>query len=298
MITINPININSIKPEYKKTSLKNISFCSVQSLGEDIFTRTAKKISLKVFNPFTHSYSEGEIISTLDKPQIFDLKNNSREIYNGVHLKVDYNPSRTALLFDKINKQPIETRILKTTDNGNSISYNFMSKDLREEYGYLHFTAYKDSKTKPMAFEELLEDKPEQGIVGPKIVVEYVQNWHSEKIGGIGHLADKLVVKYCLENNLPINIVSVADRGSHMAHYLRGKRFFPIEEGSYLWKYYGDKFGTADINKILEENIPTKNPHEKVKLDLGFLPMYMPQKLADKYTRELLSEGQIPPKTY
>lgn len=298
MITITSININSIKSEYKKQSSKNINFCSAQSLGKDIFTRSTKKLALKIFNPFTQSYSEGEIISALDKPQIFDLKNNSRKIYNGVHLNVDYDPNRTALLFDKENKQPIETRILKTTDNANSIGYNFMSKDLQEEYGYLHFTVYKDSKTKPMAFEELLEDRPEQGIVGPKIVVEYVQNWYSEKIGGIGRLADKLIVKYCLENNLPINIVSVADRGSHMAHYLRGKRFFPIEEGSYLWRYYEEKFGTADINKMLEENKPQKNRHEIVRLDLGFLPMYMPKNLADKYARELLSEGQIAPKSY
>lgn len=287
MLTITPINFNIIKPEHKKQSHKNINFCGLQSLGGDIFEQTAKKISLKIFNPFSHSYSEGEVISTLNKPQIFTLTKNSRKAYDGTKLEVDFDPARTDFLFDKINKKPIKTIILKITDNKNQVGYNFMSENLEHEYGYVNFSIHKD-KTSKTLIKELLEDRPEQGIIGPKLIVDYLRNWDNETVGGIGHLADKLAVKYCLDNNLPVNIVSVADKGSHMAHYLRGKRFFPLEEGSYTWDYYKETFGETDINKILAKEAEFRTPNKKIKPDMSLLAMYMPQNLVEKYKQELL----------
>lgn len=289
MITLNPINTCNSK--YRQQPPQKINFCGLQSLNKDKFEQTAKKIFLKVYNPYTHSYSKGEIIVNLNKPQIFELRHNSRAIYEGTTLKIGYDPNRTDFLFDKVNKKPIKTVILKTTDGKNGIGYNFMSENLEKEYGYLNFSCYENNEF--LFFDELLQDRPEQGIIGPKIVIDYVQNWDDVRVGGIGHLADKLSVKYCLDNNLPVNIVSVADRGSHLAHYLRGKRFFPLEENSISWNYYKENFGETDVNKILEKEAASHLKNEKTKLNMGFLPMYMPKELAAKYVKELASEKII-----
>jgi len=291
MINLNPINIYTYKfTRNSKPNQTSVNFCGIQPLAEDTFDSKKKPIALKIYNPFTRSFSSDEIIADLSQPQVFELTNNSRKIYKGEHIKVDYDPARCDFLYDKVNKKPIKTVILKTFNGSNGYGYNFMSEDLKQEYGYLSFSVYNNKTPSLMAFEELLEDRPKQGIVGPKLVVDYVQNWNDNKIGGLGHLADKLTVKYCLDNNLPVNIVSVADRGSHMAHYLRGKRFFPLEEGTHEYMFYKEKYGKTDINKILEEYLPKLKHNQKLKLDMGFLPMYMPQKLVQKYILELLAK--------
>lgn len=289
MITLNLINTVSTK--YRQPPSQNVNFCGLQVLNKDKFEQVANKIFLKVYNPFTHSYSKDEIITNFSKPQIFNLKHNSRAMYEGKILKIDYDPNRIDFLFDKVNKKPIKTVILKTTDDINSISYNFMSENLKKEYGYLNFSHHENIDN--ICFDELLQDRPEQGIIGSKIVIDYVQNWDDANVGGIGHLADKLAVKYCLDNDFPVNIVSVADRGSHLAHYLRGKRFFPLEENSISWNYYKENFGETDINKILEKEASSRLKNEKINLDMGFLPMYMPKELANKYVKELVSEKMI-----
>lgn len=285
MIALNKIKNNILGFKTKQQPNKNINFCGLNSLSQDIFEQTPKTIFLKVYNPFTNSYSHDDIITALNKPQTFELKHNSCSIYEGIHLKLDYNPKRIDFILDKAKNEPIKTVILKATDNANSISYNFMSENLKKEYGYVSFSLHKS--TDNIVFNELLQDRPEQGIIGPKIVIDYLQNWDDEKIGGIGYLADKLVVKYCLDNNLPINIVSVADRGSHLAHYLRGKRFLPLEEDSSSCNYYKEMFGETDVNKILEKASVSRSKNEKIELKIGFLPMYMPKELVAKYIKEL-----------
>lgn len=284
MITLSPISANTFNLKNVRQSHNNINFCGLSSLCKDTFEQTDKKIFLKIYNPFTHSYSSVEVLTALDKPQTFDLNHNSNSIFDGTHLKLDYNPNRTDYIFNKITQKPIKTVILKLMDNENSISYNFMSENLEKEYGYVSFSLH--NPTDKIIFNELLQDRPNQGIIGPKIVVDYLQNWNDKEIGGIGHLSDKLIVKYCLDNNLPINIVSVADRGSHLAHYLRGKRFFPLEESSL--NYYKENFGETDINKILQRMSDLHNKNEKIKLKMGFLPMYMPKELVTKYINELV----------
>lgn len=287
MIILNPVTTNIFTLKNVQQPHKNISFCGLNSIRKDTFEQTAKKIFLKIYNPFTHSYSSGEVLTALDKPQTFDLKHNSNSIFEGTHLKLDYDPSRVDYIFDKITQKPIKTVILKSMDDVNSISYNFMSENLEKEYGYVSFSLY--NPTDKITFNELLQDRPNQGIIGQKIVVDYLQNWNDEEIGGIGHLSDKLIVKYCLDNNLPVNIVSVADRGSHLAHYLRGKRFFPLEEDSL--NYYKENFGETDINKILKRMSDLHNKNEKIKLKMGFLPMYMPKELVTKYINELTTKN-------
>ena len=57
-------------------------------------------------------------------------------------------------------------------------------------------------------------------------------------------------------------------------------------------KFFMKKYGSTDVNKILEKLIADADKKgEKVDLTgWGFTPMYMPQELAQKYINELKSE--------
>lgn len=279
------IKVNLYNNIYQYKYKPNVNFCGEKSPASDSFERQTHQVdtTLKIYDPYTSGYSSANINIDLEKPQKLVTQNK-----RGIPIELDYDPARTDFLYDKINKKPIKTVILKSIRE-NRVSYNFMSENLDQEYGYMNFTVYDKKPRLQMAFDELFMDYPNQGITGPRLVVDYVQNWNDKSIGGIGHLADKLTVQYCAENNLPFNIVSVADRGSHMAHYIRGKRFLPLEPDSYTFEFYKKRFGQTDINEILKELLETiGTTKKKIKPDIGFIPMYMPQELVQKYLKELL----------
>ena len=137
-----------------------------------------------------------------------------------------------------------------------------MSRSLSKEYGYVHLSLHRDPRAdlKESSFldRELLINYPKHKIQGPRVIVEYLQNWEDSKKGGIGRLADKLAVKYCIENNIKPVIISNADRGSHVAHYLRGKRFLPPEKDTSSYDYLAKNYGCTNLNKILTKRFGKK----------------------------------------
>ena len=276
----------------------NLSFKSSETLKTDMFEKKSDRqiVELSVYNPFTLSYSSDMVDIDLSKPQEILLSKNSRKRYSDRTLSLDYDPDRTGYLFDKQRNRRLKVVILKAKNNEYENAYLFMSPNLKKEYGYVSFTDCTNPKERlniDFLDEDWVIDYPKLGIRGRRIIVDYLQNWNDSKIGGIGRLADKLIVEYCIENNMKPIIVSNADHGSHAAHYLRGKRFLPLSKDSYSYDSFKSKYGSSDVNEVLRKLFERAKKNDEFSInvsDWGLLPMYMPEKLAQKYIEELKSE--------
>lgn len=286
---IYPLKFKSNITNYKNSRAASIGFTSNPAVDTFEKTSTPESFNMKVFNPYTNSYCDSDVALDLTKPQRISLVHNSRHSYKDKFLELDYNPQRYDHLFDKINNTKIKTMILISESGRYKTSYHFMSENLDKEYGYVELSKCKNPRVFDTPYYDLLKDYPDFDIVGPRVIVDYLQNWDDKQIGKIGHLADKLTVKFCLENNLPLNIISVADKGSHVAHYLRGKRYLPIDKDTCTYTFFKERYGKDDINEILSELIQkAKQAGEKVNLkDWGTQTMYMPKELCEKYLKEL-----------
>ena len=207
-------------------------------------------------------------------------------------------PVASGVIYDRKLNKPIKVTVLKTDAKKNETTYRFVSKNLKKEYGYLNLTLCK----KPKDFEYsyigsdacLLKNYPEYGIRGARVIVDYLENHNDSRYAGIGRLADKIAVKHCLDNNIKPVIISIADWDSHVAHYKRGKRYLPLVPDTTEYKFFKEKYGSTDVNSILEKLVnESELNNEKIDLKDWFpIPMYMPQKLAQKYVKELQSEKQ------
>lgn len=252
------------------------------------FMKNERSLKITAYNPYTNSSNSGQVSIDLDEPQKIVLPRNSRPFYTNSPLTLDYNPERIGTLIDKKKKAPLKTVILKSNLD-NSFGYNFMSEDLTREYGFVSLTALTEDCD---AYYDiaLVRNYKEQGIVGPRVIVDYLQNWDDKAIGGVGLLADKLAVELCMDNNIDLNIVSFADLNSHAAHYIRGKRFFPLTKDSDAYNFFQNLYGMTNINKILSGLFKNfKKTGQRINLqNWGHLVMYMPKQLAKKYAEEII----------
>ena len=265
---------------------------------QDTFEKSNKEkiIKLYVFNPFSNIFYNVQTPVALSKKQKFTLTSNQK-CFLGKTFVVEYDPDNYDYIFDKKSNRREKVMILTGhyDKKPDEISFHFMSKDLSKEYGYVHLSRHLDPKTdirnNHFIDEELFRNYPAYKIAGPRVFVEYLKNWNPAQKGGIGKLADKLAVKYCLDNNIKPVIVSNADRGSHVAHYLRGKRFLPPEKDSSSYNYLKERYGCTNLNRILQKLVKESEIEgERIDLgDLGIFPMYMPEELAKKYEEELKS---------
>ncbi len=293
------IKINTIKPDIHINFLSGrpscISFCGRKLMKPDTFDRECvyKEFDMHMYNPHTNSYNHSVVSVNLTKPQRIILKNNSKASKANINLNLDFDPDRTAFLWDKKRGRRIKIVILSSNSGKFETAYHFMSPKLDKEYGYVNLVDYfgklPDKYKNNFAEDELFKDYKDQGIVGPRVIVDYLENFDDKSVGGVGKLADKLAVKHCLDNNIEPNIISVADFNSHVAHYLRGKRFFPLEKYSAAYDYFQCFYKETDVNKILAKLIEhSKNTGDRIDIhQWGILPMYMPKELAHKYIEEL-----------
>lgn len=288
-----------------RTQPAKISFKAAAPLKKDSFEKTSKlkSINMTVYNPFDNVSCSDRVVADLSKPQKICIKGNRAvTIYKmGIpqvkmaDIELDYDPKRTGTIWDKEKNKPIKVVILKSSKGKNDTAYHFMSPNLKKEYGYVYLSLCKNPKeayNTSFFDREIYKNYPKQHIKGPRVVVNFLQNNNDSKYGGIGKLADKITVQHCLENDIEPVIVSVADCDSHVAHFLRGKRFLPLPEESETLNFFMKKYGSTDVNKILERLIDEAEKKEE-KVDLtgwGFVPVYMPRELAQKYVKELQSE--------
>lgn len=264
---------------------KRISFKS-NSMKADSFERSSDKIKgFWITNPYDHEIYETDKIVDITKPQHFKwIVKRLFSFYKNV-FTADFEPDKTGILFDKKTKNPIEVFIVKShsTKDDDIDGFHFFSKDLRKEYGKVIFTNDYESCSK-----KLSSDYEKEGITGDRIVVLWLENRYDGQIGGVGKLADKLAVRYCIEKGIEPNIVSVAYNGSEIAHYKRGKRFFEPLKDSPAYKFLLDKYGTSNPNEVFENMI--KNSEKTgAKIDLSpfgnceGLAMYLPKNLVKQY---------------
>lgn len=205
-------------------------------------------------------------------------------------------PVATGLIWDRRKNKPVNVTVLKSNGTQYETTYRFMSENLKKEYGYLNLTLCK----KPKDFEYmyidddkcLLKDYPEFSIKGARVVVDYLENHNDSRYSGIGKLADKMTVKHCLDNKIKPVVISIADWDSHVAHYKRGKRFLPLVPDTRAYKFFMDKYGSADVNEILKKLVEKSELTGETVDISGWhpIPMYLPQALAQKYEKELKSE--------
>ena len=129
--------------------------------------------------------------------------------------------------------------------------------------------------------------------------VQLIQNNMPEYYGKFGLLTDKLEVQYCLEKGMNnFEILSNGATNSHALHYQRGKRFKgnanpkQIERFMEIFNNPGLKsFSYNSIVKYIVENTPKGERFNTMFLNQ--IPMYMPKKLIQKYTKELLKNPII-----
>ena len=128
------------------------------------------------------------------------------------------------------------------------------------------FTRYvvRDNKI-PIGYVDLQDTK--NGVY-----VCYINNLNPNLYSGFGTVADQIEVEHCLKNNKKNPYIeSIAQIGSLLQHFKRGKRF--IDEG---------------INVFLNEVV--KNLQKGEQINLGFLgsqKMFIPQNLIQKCMEQI-----------
>lgn len=201
-------------------------------------------------------------------------------------LELEYNPDLKGQLIDKKTNKPFDVNILKmeANDEKGAIIYKFTDDNFEKDYGYVWFTTPQYQGITECDLKNT--DMSEINMGKERVIVQYLKNYDDKNIGGVGKLADKLEVKYCFENNIEPNIISDADKNSHVAHYKRGKRFITPPVGSSEYNFLVDKYGSPNPNEVLEELIEHSDGE---KIDLTgweFMVMYLPYNLIEKYKNE------------
>lgn len=267
---------------YQGTAIKRYDSC----LSNQLFT--GKNISLKIYNPYEEGFSYGDVEIDLNKPDKIKLEKTAVYQRENIGLDMDYSPSRIGTLWDKISRQPIKTLILTSIDSltGNC-AYHFMSENLENEYGYVKLkdSNHLDKYDTGEIYSILNSDYPELGITGNRVIIDYVQNWDSEYIGGIGLLADKMAVKHCLDLGYDLNIVAEAIPTAIPIHYKRGMKVLPISTDTHMHNYFYNRYHNEDLNKIISNIINEQNIIELSGWQP--VPMYIPKNIAESYAKDL-----------
>ncbi len=248
------------------------------------YSKNYRYIDLKLENPFKDRvYYSAQVYIDLDKPRTLTLLDEDDN-----EMCVKYSPEMKGHLTDKKTGKPVETYILQLSDDDepDEDAFVFMSKDFKTKYGYVELDRGYEGYD-----EDLYYDYKKQGLVGDRVVVAYLKNNMRARIGGVGKLADRVAVKYCMDNGIdPPVIISHAAEGSHVAHYLRGKRFVPPFKSQLEYSRLRDVYGDANPNRILKRLIKqSKKDEEPVNIrgwgDFNLI-MYLPKNLIDKYAEE------------
>lgn len=219
-------------------------------------------------------------------PKLVKVKQNSLD--SAVLYKKEKNKST-----GKTEKIPIKIGIA-ISEKDWTTTYHFIEAETNNEIGFVTICDWKKAKNYKIAAYitegKLLDDFPEQGIVGERISIDYLQNNLPDKYAGIGRAGDQLAIEYCLNHGITPNIVSLADLNSHAAHYKRGRRFFNIDKNNIDIDYYDFKrrFNTTNPNKIIETRIKATPEGQDVECsDLGLLYMYMPKAIVKAYIEKI-----------
>lgn len=220
---------------------------------------------------------EYSIVKDELKPnKVMELKDKLISLINGVEPKINMGTiyKKVKMPDGSFEKRPIDVHISANRNNEELVTYDFFDGDKCVGFVQLeeHFHLARGTK-KPRGI--LLKDYPELGVTGDRVIVHMLQNFNEAEYSGIGLLADKIAVEHCLKQGIEPNIVSEAAYKSHVAHYLRGKRFIP--------------FKGVDYNKEIEKLVDKRTIGEHIDTsDYGTLFTYMPREMISRLKKEVL----------
>jgi len=133
---------------------------------------------------------------------------------------------------------------------------------------------------------DLTRDYEEEGIVGDRIYVDYVENYKQEEYGGVAHLADLLEVAACKEFGIDTNVISLSRDEAAPMHYARGKRFIPFEKyDKELYEKYDNREPNEVVKNIVERT-PKGEKYDTSEIKDMFIT-YMPKSMAKELEEEL-----------
>ena len=280
-------NISELHKFSQKLNLKklfyNVSDTFVSTLKQN---EKFKPVSLNLFNYTNSTNYSCKLLTDLSKAQTFVLQKaktpeNTQHIKS--HMIVHYNPKRVANVFEKVfnkatqkvEKTPLEVNVLESYDGVWETTYYFMRKDLSECVGYVTLGDWQK-------LAKANGHTPQKGIT-----VSFLQNFDNSKYSGIGKLADQLEIEYCLKNKINPLILSEADPGSHIAHYKRGKRFFPLRDGDYAKDFFTQKYNCSNVNTIISKLL-TENGDKKIDIsDWPCINMCLSKSAVAKYLKQI-----------
>ena len=132
----------------------------------------------------------------------------------------------------------------------------------------IRYTVYDNNNVNDIGYVDLLDTKN-----GIKVL--YIKNQQHEKFRHFGQVADQIEVEHCLKRGIKAPYIqSVAAIGSHVKHYLRGKRFT-----NEIMNHYFD-FLTKNLSK--DKRVITG--------ELGCQKMYMPVNLINELKEKIKVE--------
>ena len=179
-----------------------------------------------------------------------------------------------------IDKIPVEIDIVKTMPG------EFQFQKDGEVIGTLELSYVSADKCGDDGVCFLHKNYKEEGIVGPRIIVNYVHNSKEEEYGGVAHLADLIEVAACKKIGFEPNVVSESFRNVTPLHYIRGKRFVPYEKYLSEYSLKKDKKNPNEIVEKIIATTPKGQKYDASELNPNFV-MYMPKEMIKELEEEL-----------
>jgi len=179
-----------------------------------------------------------------------------------------------------INKIPVEVDIVKTKPDKFEFQHN------GEFVGSVQLSYISDKKCSNDSGDEFYKNYIEEGVVGDRIKVDFIENKKAEEYCGIGHLADLIEVACCNELGFEPNVVSESLPEVAPLHYLRGKRFIPFEKYCNIYKRFMHEKEPNEIVKEIVEKTPKGEPFDTSAIKYNFI-MYMPKEMIKELEEEL-----------
>ena len=178
-----------------------------------------------------------------------------------------------------IKKVPVEADIVKIGAS------DFEFEVDREIVGGVRMSYFKKEGRKNN-YSDLYHNYRKEGVVGDRILANYIYNCKGDGYCGVGHLADLVEVAACKELGIKPNVVSHSVPEAAPLHYMRGKRFIPFKKYRSYYYYFYNKKNPNDMVKEIIENTPKGQKFDTSKINHCFLT-YMPKEMIGELEEEL-----------
>ena len=181
-----------------------------------------------------------------------------------------------------VKKERVEVDIVKT--KANTFQFKKDKKVIgRVELRYIPEESCGDSSS----FGGLGRNYEEEDITGARLAVDYLYNDCEEEYGGVGHLADLLEVAACKKLGIKPNVISYSVLDAVPLHYMRGKRFIPLNRFDKKFSKYYDRENLNEVVREIVEKTPKGQNFDTSSIKAPFFVTYMPKEMIKELEEEL-----------